>query len=287
MPELLQPVAIEAQPYRSVAQLAPLLLWRSREAAAPVVLIAPALGTPAGVYRRLGECLAGLGAHAAVIEMRGIGNSPVRARRGLDWGYADLVDGEVVHALALLRAEFPTAPIHGLGHSLGGHAMLLHQARYPAQALAGIALVACGTPYWRCFPWPRRWILRGLGTLVSASSRVCGYYPGDHLGFGGRQSAHLMREWIRFMRGGRLDVLAWPDGEWRQRLRQLPLPIAALVVDDDHYAPASAVQHLLSLVGSSAPLERLAGEGSRGHFGWLRAPEPAARRVMSAIAPAG
>ena len=75
--------------------------------------------------------------------------SPVRARRGVDWGYADLVDGEIAQAIDALRARCPESPLYALGHSLGGHALLLHQARRADQALAGVVLVASGTPWWR------------------------------------------------------------------------------------------------------------------------------------------
>lgn len=267
--------------YPRRAELVPLTLWRApAPGCGTQVLIVPALGTPARVYRRLAEALQAAGADAAVLELRGVGQSPVRAGRGVDWDYADLVDGELQHAIGTLRQRKPEHRLLALCHSLGGHATLMHQARHPDQALDEIILVGSGAPYWRRYRWPMSWVTRGFGALVAASSRGLGYFPGARLGFGGNQGQALMRQWARFLATGRLAVAPWQDEAWRQRLRHLPTPIRALHVPGDGYAPVAAVRHLLSEVGSARAVETAAVDGAPGHFGWLKAPAGIVRQVL-------
>lgn len=269
--------------YARCHELAPLLLWRAGErACGTLVLIVPALGTPARVYRRLAEALQAAGADTAVLELRGVGQSPVRARRGVDWGYADLVDGEIQHAISTLKQQFPSHRMVGLCHSLGGHAVLLHQARHPDQSLDQVVLVGSGAPYWQSYRWPMSWVTRGFGTVVAASSRALGYFPGDRLGFGGNQGQTLMRQWARFLASGSLAVARWHDEDWRARLRHLPVPVRAIHVPGDRYAPNAAIRHLLSEVGSRSPVETADVQGAPGHFGWLKMPEGIVRQVLAA-----
>ena len=272
-------LSLDADAGSGAAALAPLTWYPGERADMPVVLVVPALGTPAGVYRRLAESLMAQGLQAAVVELRGVGRSPVRARRGVDWGYADLVDGEIAHAVQALRAHCPQAPIFGLGHSLGGHALLLHQARRIDQPLAGVALVASGTPWWRNYRGGARWMVRLLGLAADRSSRWCGYYPGDWLRFGGRQGARLMREWAHLVGHGSFAESIWPDGGWRDALRGLRTPVLGIAMPGDAYTPFESLKHLLHIVGHAEAGEMLEVDGRPGHFGWLKQPAPLAGRV--------
>lgn len=258
--------------------LAPLTWYPGERADAPAVLVVPALGTPAGVYRRLADALVAQGLQAAVLELRGVGRSPVRARRGVDWGYADLVDGEIAHAIDTLRARCPDSALYALGHSLGGHALLLHQARRPDQALAGVALVASGTPWWRNYRGGFRWMVRGLGFAADRASRWLGYYPGDWLRFGGRQGAKLMREWAQLVGHGRFAQI-WPDGPWRDALAALRTPLLGIAMPGDAYTPFESLRHLLQIVGRADAAEMLEVDGQPGHFGWLKEPATLVGRV--------
>lgn len=285
-PEFLPLLASPQCCYERVDELAPLSWYAAQQPQAPVLLVVPALGTPAGVYRRLAEQFVQAGVHVGVLELRGVGRSPVRARRGLDWGYADLVEGEVAHAVALLRERHPQASIHALGHSLGGHALLLHQARRPDQPLASLALVASGTPYWRNYRGLGRWMVRALGIAADRSSRWLGYFPGDALRFAGRQAARLMREWAQLVREGRFGDV-WPDESWRARLRQPPKRLLGISVPGDEYTPARSLAHLLDLIGAPGAAEELRVDSRPGHFGWLREPGPVVARVGRWIASVG
>ncbi len=285
-PEFLPLLASPHCRYDRVDALAPLAWFAAASADAPILLVVPALGTPAGVYRRLAAEFAVAGVHVGVVELRGAGRSPVRARRGVDWGYADLVDGEIAHAYALARARHPLAPIHALGHSLGGHVLLLHQARRPEQPLASLALVASGTPYWRNYRGLGSLGVRLIGIAADLGSRCFGYYPGDLLRFAGRQGARLMREWAVLVREGRFAAV-WPDGDWQERLHATRTRLLGISVPGDSFTPARTTEHLLRLAGVPQAVERLQVDGKPGHFGWLREPAPVVGRLRDWIGQAG
>lgn len=253
--------------YARASQLAPLGLWPADEEKAPVVLIVPALGTPARIYAGLAAALAAAGLHAAVLELRGVGTSPVRAAPGTDWDYADLVHGEVAGALSALRAAFPRSPLVALAHSLGGHLMVLHQANAPATRLDRLILVGSGAPYWPCYPVTRRATVLAIGWAATLLPRWFGYFPGQRLGFGGRQAAGLMRQWARYLLRG---VLAEACPALPSVRLPMELPVHALAVAGDTFVTPPGIRHLLAEAGVDAPVETAALAGEPGHFAWAK-----------------
>ena len=248
----------------------------------PAALVLPALGVPAGAYRRLADALSQQGIDTGVAEWRGGGTSPARASRRSDWGYLDLFQHEVLGGIAALRARLPGRTVAVVGHSLGGHLGLMARAE-AAEGLAGVLTVASGTPTLRFFAPKLRWQIRVVLAAHGLAGPLLGYFPGHRIGFGGRQPRRLMDEWAllarlgRFEIGGR-DLLEPRSGEARR------IPVHALSLPHDHYAPRSATEHLLQLahVGPEA-VERFAGPGPLGHFDWLKEPVALARRMQQVL----
>lgn len=259
---------------------------RYGEGGSAALVFVPALGTPARIYARFAATLAEQGVAVLVPELRGVGRSPLRAERDTDWGYADLVDGEVAAAITAARQQWPDRPLWLGGHSLGGHLALLHQARHPTQSVDGLLLVASGAPYWRSYAGSMAWITRGFGALVGMSTRLCGYFPGHRLGFGGRQAASLMLDWSAFLRSGEPQARGWSDSDWRTRLQQLTRPALAMHIPGDRYAPPAAIRHLLSLTAIRCEPEDAAYPDTPGHFGWLKQPAPVVERTVQTLQPA-
>jgi len=261
--------------YARQVELAPLSLWQA-DGADAVVLIVPALGTPARVYKRLAQQLISMHLHVGVVELRGVGSSTLRAAPDCDWGYLDLVDGEVAHGLAALRERFPALPVVAVCHSLGGQLALLHQARHAQAPFDGVVLAAASTPYWRRYPWPMSWVTRAFAELVVFCCRRFGYFPGHRLGFGGRQSASLMRQWAAFAKRGDLPaVLGLPHDLRSDR------PLLGLHVRGDAYAPRGGMDALLRLGGVSRPVVSADVDGAPGHFGWLKQPARVAAQIAA------
>jgi predicted alpha/beta hydrolase len=260
---------------------------RHGEAARGALVFVPALGTPARVYTRFAEALAARGIGVLVVELRGVGRSTVSASRQVDWGYADLVDGEVASAVQSARVLWPGRPLWLGGHSLGGHLALMHQARYPTAAVDGLLLIASGAPYWRSYAGLMAWITQGFGRIVRWSSRGFGYFPGHRLGFGGRQAASLMLDWATFLETGRPTARGWSDESWRAALKVLQRPTLALHVPGDRYAPVATIQHLLDLTAIEPRVDTVDYHDAPGHFGWLKRSEPVVDRIARRFADAG
>ena len=150
--------------------------WQTGATSVPAVLIVPALGTPARVYDRLARALHARGFHVVVTELRGTGASEALASRNQDWGYLDLVDGELASTYQHVQHRIGAAvPMVWLGHSLGGHLALLHQRRHRARQPADILLAASGAPYFAHYSLGTRAGLLALSAMMHASHALLGY----------------------------------------------------------------------------------------------------------------
>lgn len=223
---------------------------------APVLVFFSALGTPAKVYRHVGQALAQQGVHFCAPDWRGIDSSSVRAARGSDFGYRHLVELDMAAVVTAMRQRFPNAPIWLGGHSLGGQLALLYAATHPEQ-VAGVVLIASGSVHMPAYPATMR---LGIGAMVALSritGPMLGYFPGERIGFGGREAAGVMRDWGHVARTGRYQ----PKGsavDYEDALARLEKPVLALNFAADTWSPAPA---------AAALLDKLPAQ-SREHWRW-------------------
>ena len=97
----------------------------SRGTTAPVLLFSHATGFHGRVWEPMASSLCNK-FHCVSLDLRGHGMSELPPGVGLAWsGMAD----DVVAALSSDR--FPPGPVHGIGHSMGGAALVLAAARRP------------------------------------------------------------------------------------------------------------------------------------------------------------
>ncbi|MBN1209761.1 MAG: alpha/beta fold hydrolase [Myxococcaceae bacterium] len=167
------------------------------QTAEAVIVCTPAMGVPARFYEPLARELCERRLCTVTAELRGIGSSSVRVRRGVDFGYHALALQDLPAVVAAARAACPEAPVFLLGHSLGGQVNALYASAHPEE-VEGLILVAAGSPYFRNWRFPVN-----LGVLLSSQlmrgiSSALGYYPGRWFGFGG--VAELIKEWIHLQR---------------------------------------------------------------------------------------
>ncbi|MEV0437582.1 alpha/beta fold hydrolase [Streptomyces spectabilis] len=251
---------------------------------APAVLVVPAMGTPARFYRHFARELHGAGLTALTVDLRGQGESTphVRDAAARDHGYRVILEEDLGAVVDAVRAELgPEPPLFLLGHSLGGQLALLHAAARPGP-VDGVALVASGTVWYRAYGTLRAPLLLLATTLIAATATLLGRWPGARLGFGGDQATGVMRDWARQGRTGRYR----PGGsarDYESALRALDVPVLAVSVENDTYAPASAVDHLVGKAAGARVTrwrytEREAG-ARLDHFAWTRAAGPLARRI--------
>ncbi|MBD8526506.1 alpha/beta fold hydrolase [Pseudomarimonas arenosa] len=248
-------------------------------------IILPALGVSAGSYLRFARALSDLGRHVLIADLRGVGTSTVRAKRGVDWGYLDLVDEELRTLWQAAETHFPGIDKHWIGHSLGGHLAFIHQARHADQPVQRIELVASGSPWYPNYPGIYRHGTRVLGAFARISSVLLGAFPGDWIGFGGKQASRLMREWAGFVRTGLPGPLADVHWDLAAELQKVKHPVHAICMAGDTYCPRTATEHLISLSSGDARIEQLNSiDGGRlpGHFEWMRHPHAVARMLCEA-----
>ena len=213
------------------------LTLRPAAEGAPAVLVVPAMGLGSRYYLRLLAALEAAGVTAAATELRGHEEGGEPAGRRRDFGYADLVD-DLDRAVSALATRLPGAPIHLLGHSMGGQLAAVEAAARP-ERLAGLIHVASGTPYWRVFS-PR---MLAMTQLVPLIARVLGHFPGDRFGFAGREARTQMTDWARLARTGRF-VFGEPRRDHGRAMASTALPVLSVSLEGDELAPPASVDDL-------------------------------------------
>lgn len=244
-----------------------------------VVLFLPGMGIAARHYIPLARALAERGIETFVHEWRGNGSSSIRAGRDGDWGYRELIDIDLAAARAVVAEAAGDRTLILAGHSLGAQLACLSAARDP-ERIAGLALIAGGAPYWRAYPWP----MKGLLPLVFAGFRTIsalrGYYPGKRLGFAGNEARGVIADWAASGRTGEYRPAGMNPAP-EDRLAALALPVVAVGMADDRFAPRSSMDWLTGKLSGCriehSVLDRTALGGPADHFGWMEAPEPVAQ----------
>lgn len=254
------------------------------EPARAIVVCTPAMGVPARFYEPLAQALAERGLAAVIAELRGIGSSSVRVRRGVDFGYHELALRDLPAVVAAAQAAHPQTPLFVLGHSLGGQVSALYASAH-AEKVRGLILVAAGSPFFRNWGFPSN-----LGVLVGTQlmrgiSSVLGYYPGRKFGFGGTEARRLIREWSSFALRGRLQLTDSPH-DVEARLGAFTRPLLALSFDDDRFAPKAAMDHLVAKMPRAELTRRHlhpsdAGVPELNHFQWAKRPAPVAELLAA------
>ncbi|MES2491195.1 MAG: alpha/beta fold hydrolase [Pseudomonadota bacterium] len=257
----------------------------SASANAPLLLIGPAMGTPARIYAPLAEAFAKTGVNAAVIELRGIGSSSLRAGKKVNYGYRDLVEKDWAAALSALRTRFAGSPTYLFGHSLGGQVSVLHAAAHPANT-AGVVIVACGSVYYRSWKGMKALGILSFTQFAGVLSGALGYFPGKRVGFGGTEAKTLMQDWARFGRTGRLD-LAGDGVDYETAMSKLEKPVLGLSFDHDDLAPHRSQQNLLDKLTKARVSHLALGEKDTGarlnHYNWIKQNNAVVRRVVQWI----
>lgn len=234
--------------------------------------IHPATATPARFYTNFADYAVDRGLAVLTYDVRGVAASgPAHEHTRLrmrDWMHQD---ANAVAAWA--RSEFPELPKLALGHSLGGHALLLGNG---TDDLHGIVTVGTARAALRDInPLAERLrvglILRALGPLISP---LVGYAPGKRLGLGEDIPTAAMLEWGRWVSMSEY-FFDDPSLGATARMARLRTPVLATGAGDDKWASPAQIDALVDHV-RLAEVERRTFtpqelEVSRiGHHGLLR-----------------
>ncbi len=233
----------------------------------------PALGVAARHYLPLAQALARRGTAVFLHEWRGHGSSSLRAGRGCDWGYRELLQLDLAASEAAVADATPGLPRAAGGHSLGGQLAACRAGLAP-DACGELWLAGCGAPYWRAFPARERlWLPLAYRVLPWLADRA-GSLPGRRIGFGGNEARGVMRDWAGTALSGRYAAAGLGDLEPGMAAARVRL--RAAVFDRDWLAPASSLRHLLSRLPQAkaevATLDTAALGVPADHFQWMKSP---------------
>lgn len=248
----------------------------SADAARGVFVICPAMGVSANYYDKFAQALTDRGIHVAITDLRGQGSSSLRAGNGVDWGYADMVEKDWPALVHAVQQEWAGLPLWLLGHSQGGQLSLLYLARQP-QGVSGVMTIACGSTYFRGWPFPQSLAILARTQFVRLPAALLGYFPGNKLGFGGRQARSEMRDWANAAINGRYD-LRGASLDYEAAFAGVTRPVRLFSLEGDDFAPKGATavlahklpaalteHHHLTAADLPAP--------ARDHFRWSRHPD--------------
>ena len=261
-------------------------LHQTDDPAAPLLIFLSAMGAPARVYGRFAREMVKHGVQVCTPDWRGIDSSSMRASRSCDYGYRHLVEHDLPALLQALRQRFPATPIWLGGHSLGGQLSLLCAAANPGE-VSGLLLIASGTVHLPCYSERYRWRVRSLVLMSRIAGAVLGHFPGQRLGFAGREASGVMRDWSHVALTGEYR----PRGSamnYEQAMRKLKVPVLALNFKTDLWSPIKATQALLSKLPGSSPVlwqwGKAEAEGIEfDHFSWTKQPALVAAAVAQHI----
>lgn len=247
------------------------LIVRRPEHPRAALLFVCAMGVEASYYTPFAEALSQQGVLVALCDLRGHGTSSLRPRRGVDFGYREIVELDMPSAVSAMKARLGNIPLHLGGHSLGGQLVMLHVAAARPE-IAGVVLVACAIPYYRNWHGKTRAWIRFAAVLFPLAGLVLGYVPGDRLGFGGTEARTLMRDWSHNARTARYELIG-SDVDYESALEALEVDLISVHVEGDEMAPPHAVDFMLVKV-PHARGERVGAQLSEpkpgAHFRWAR-----------------
>lgn len=265
------------------------LSWHPADSARANLLLMAALGVPAGFYKPLAEQLAQAGFNVALMEHRGHGESGLRASRRVDFGFREVLVEDIPAVLEWMDEQAPGLPVYLMGHSLGGHYAAMTAGRLPSR-IAGVILVACGSPWKGAFTGKTRHQIGLLCHLIPLFSFLLGYYPGDRVGFGGREARTLMRDW-RHMAVDNSYRATGLDEDLDAGIGVYQGPVLSVRPADDAFAPAAAMAAVTDKFQQAVVSYSVLSAGMLGeradHYRWVRRPQAVVQTVVDWMDKAG
>ena len=245
----------------------------------------PALGVAARHYLPFADALAAMGVAVFLQEMRGNGSSNLRPSREVDWGYRQLLELDIArsHAAVVEQCEAPVR-IMG-GHSIGAQFAACYLGLHPT-AFDQLWLVASGSPYWRTFPAPKRYVFPLAFQFVPWIADHRGVFHGRRLGFAGDEARSLMRDWASVGLSNRYAA-AGMETDLEAAMSTVPARAHGVLFKDDWLAPRRSMQALLEKMPNAAAtvtvLDRAALGARADHFAWMKQPQAVARVLSDAV----
>ncbi len=247
-------------------------LFEPEDAPRLAIVIHGATAVPRNYYARFAAWLSAERAAAVLIyDYRDFGasaaTSPRRASATMAiWGVED--QGA---ALDYLCERYPSLPIEGIGHSMGGMFLAFHRN---VRHLRRFTAVASGPAHWTRHPLgftPA--VLAFWFAAGPALTRVLGYMPGRLIGLGADLPAGVYWQWRRWCVAPRRDFhrLDWGRDLPVPDLESVACAFTSVAIADDPMMPPDVVRDLAMLYPRTPIENRIispadAGVGTIGHL---------------------
>jgi predicted alpha/beta hydrolase len=241
-------------------------------------IVSSATATPRGFYRAFAEHLAQYGAAVITYDYRGTFEPHAQLRRSAarmrDWGELDFAG-----AVEWMSARYPDVPLYAIGHSVGGHVLLMTPS---AGKIARAVLVASQSGYWRFYRgFESLRVYAFVKAIMPLLTRSFGFFPGRRFVFGTDLAPGVLYEWSRWCTS---PGYFFDDPSMASVLRHAATytaPTLTIGLSDDPWATPRAIE-ALGPGFTAAPLERIEleprslGLGPVGHMGFFRSANGAA-----------
>lgn len=239
----------------------------------PVAILLPALGAAARFYERFARRLSAQGVTSITVDLRGQGESGPTPRRHTTSGYKEIVESDLPRIVAAVGQEFPGRDFWLIGHSLGGQLALVFSGLHRS-GIAGVVLIATGSAWYGGFSGFRRVRNLVLSQGIALISRSIGFWPGDFLGFGGRQSRVLMQDWAAQVRTGRYRATG-SNIDYEAAMSDVRINVHIIEIEGDMLAPPGCVDHLSRKIPNANVTRwryshEMSGTTTLNHFSWAR-----------------
>lgn len=239
-----------------------------------ILILMPAMGVSSKYYRHFAEYLAEkLNILCVNTDLRGLGNSTVRASPKSDFGYQTLVE-DYSFIIRFLQEKFPNSPIFLLGHSLGGHIAHLLSVHKELN-IKGLILIACGSNYYKNWSGFNQFTFGVFMQIARIFARILGYFPGKKLGFGGTEAKTLIQDWAYMGLYGQFKI-SNSSIDYEKALKTSDLPILAIGIAEDNYSPPKAVAYWRTKFRQDIDFQHITLPCKNppiNHFTWTKQPQ--------------
>lgn len=182
-------------------------------------------------------------------------------------GYGQYVDHLIPKAILRMQTDFSEKQCIVVGHSLGGQLGLIASGRHFSKT--PIVLIASGNAYFNHFPRYRAVAYLVGSQFIRVVSRLLGYWPGNILGFGGKQTQALIEDWAGNVRTGNYAP------EFEISLNKFSAELLSINIEGDLLCTTASTQSLIDMTSSTfvkrnTYISKFQKRKPGKHFSWAK-----------------
>ncbi len=248
----------------------------------PLCIVIPAMGAKAKYYESFCSQLNAEGFNVISVDWRGIGDSSIRASRASDFGYRNLIQ-DLKEVVEFGQQKFPNSTVTLIGHSLGGQIASLYTSKYSDDVDDLILITACNVYY---KGWDNQTQVILAGKVFPVIAKLFGYFPGNKIGFSGREAMTVMQDWSSNALTGNYQ-LTGSSFNYDEALQKLEKKILTFSVQNDRLASLKAIDNLLGKFHENSTITKchLTDENTQieqlNHFNWAKKSDYLVSKIVS------